>query len=158
MMEKILFKLPQSLSNKKKYTIFLSVAAVYMLLQVVLCLVQRHIKTIEKNDNIFTPINTVPLLGLEFLNIFSTALLIKSIQKLRILCHASSNFRESKIVVIFTLTLFTVENVSIILCLCFQLAYIKKKKNELNKILMTFHFIGKVGFVCLMVFIAAVII
>ena len=107
---------------------------------------------------VFSPYNTFPDIGLMVFNILNTVLLIKAIQKLNVLCRACSSLKESKSVVRTTLTLFTLQNVSLILCVSFQYIYLKQNARDFHSAAMIIHQFEFVCLVGLLLFIVMVII
>lgn len=56
------------------------------------------------------------------------------------------------------LSLFTIENLGVILCLCFEGLYVRHGSLLWSDLVNIFHFVASIGFVALLVFIAVVII
>lgn len=78
-MEAILLGEALSLDKKKKYVIFIILASSFMLLQAGLAFVQHYFNKRQFKLDLYTPLNTFPLLGLLLFNISSTFLLIRAI-------------------------------------------------------------------------------
>ena len=156
-MEEILLNKPTALTKKTKNTIFFSVTGIYLLLQAILCFVQLRINRSQAKMEFYNQFDTVPLVGLEFINIFSTGLLIIAVKKLRVLCRTFQSLNESKLVVRVTLALFTLENIMLILCLTIQFAYAKRRRLVLFYISSIFHFLALIVSSSLLSFLALVI-
>jgi hypothetical protein len=92
------------------------------------------------------------------MNIFSTGLLTLAILKLKVLCRNFHTLNESKLVVGVTLTLFTLENVSLVLCLAISYASIKLDKLSLYEVALKCHFAALIAASGLLTFFAVVII
>jgi hypothetical protein len=81
-----------------------------------------------------------------------------AIRKLRVLCRLCSSFKASELVVMTMLALFSIQNLGIILCLCFEFLYVKHRKLIWSQLVNIFHIVASIGFVGLLIFIAVVII
>jgi uncharacterized membrane protein len=100
----------------------------------------------------------VPLIGLGFIIIISTGLLIRAVKKLRVLCGAFRGVCESKRVVRVILTLFSLENICLILCLSIQFAYAKQQRPVLYLVASIFHFFALIVASFLLTFVVLIII
>ena len=116
-METLLLKKRESLPKRKKIAIFLAVTGIYVLLQSALCLIQGHINMASSDPELFIQYDTVPMIGLTFIGIFSTVLLILTVQKLAVLGQNFSCLKSQKVPVRLSLTLFILTNICLVVCL-----------------------------------------
>lgn len=158
-MKALLLSKIQPLTKKTKNTLFLSVTGVNLLLQVILCLIQRSINIERTAAGLLNQFGSLPILGLEIMNIFfSTGLLTLATLKLKVLCRNFHTLNESKLVVAVTRTLFTLENVSLVLYLAITYAYIKLDKLSLYEVALNCHFAALIAASGLLTFFAFIII
>lgn len=121
-------------------------------------MIQRKINIYQTKQGLYSQFNSVPLLGMEFISIFSTGLLIVAVNKLRNLCKTFSSLSESKLVVRTTLTLFSLANICLIFVLIFQLLYAKLEEVKFYNVAIVFHLLALIVLSTLLTFLAFVVI